>query len=70
VRSSVKESIGVVVVGGGQVGLAVSHGLTDLGVEHVVVERGRVGQTWRDRWDSFSLSQTPSTGRERGAHRG
>jgi cation diffusion facilitator CzcD-associated flavoprotein CzcO len=45
----------VVVVGGGQAGLAVSYELTALEVGHVVLERGRVGQTWRDRWDSFSL---------------
>jgi putative flavoprotein involved in K+ transport len=45
----------VAVVGGGQAGLAVSHELTARGVEHVVLERGRVGQTWRDRWDSFCL---------------
>src|SRR3954468_24183101 len=44
-----------VVVGGGQAGLAVSHELTRAGVPHVVLERGRVGQTWRDRWDSFCL---------------
>jgi Pyridine nucleotide-disulphide oxidoreductase len=50
-----EESIGVVVVGGGQAGLAVSHELTALGVEHLVLERGRVGQAWRDRWDSFCL---------------
>lgn len=49
------ERFGVVVVGGGQAGLAVSHELTGLGVEHVVLDRGRVGQTWRDRWDSFCL---------------
>ena len=49
------ERFGVVVVGGGQAGLAVSHELTALGVKHVVLERGRVGQTWRDRWDSFCL---------------
>ena len=45
----------VVVVGAGQAGLAASHGLTAAGVEHVVLERGRVAQTWRDRWDSFCL---------------
>jgi len=45
----------VVVVGGGQAGLAVSRELAGRGVEHVVLERGRVGQTWRDRWDSFCL---------------
>jgi putative flavoprotein involved in K+ transport len=55
VSSSSQESTGVVVLGGGQAGLAVSHELTDLGIEHVVLERGRVGQTWRDRWDSFCL---------------
>jgi putative flavoprotein involved in K+ transport len=49
------ESVAVVVVGGGQAGLAVSHELTGLSVEHVVLERDRVGQTWRDRWDSFCL---------------
>ena len=45
----------VVVLGAGPAGLAVSHELTALGIEHAVVERGRVGQTWRDRWDSFCL---------------
>ena len=43
------------VIGAGQAGLAVSHELTELGIEHVVLERGRVGQAWRDRWDSFCL---------------
>jgi putative flavoprotein involved in K+ transport len=45
----------VVIVGGGQAGLAVSHELTQAGVEHMVLERGRVGSTWRGRWDSFCL---------------
>jgi putative flavoprotein involved in K+ transport len=45
----------VVVVGGGQAGLAMSRELTVRGVEHAVLERGRVGQSWRDRWDSFCL---------------
>lgn len=49
------EHIDVAVVGGGQAGLATSHELTALGVEHVVLERGRVGQTWRGRWDTFCL---------------
>jgi putative flavoprotein involved in K+ transport len=47
------ERVDVAVVGGGQAGLAVSHELTKAGVEHPVLERGRVGQTWRGRWDSF-----------------
>ena len=44
-----------VVVGGGQAGLAASRELTEAGVPHVVLERGRVGQSWRGRWDSFCL---------------
>ena len=45
----------VVVIGAGQAGLAVSRGLTVRGAEHVVLERARVAQSWRDRWDSFTL---------------
>lgn len=45
----------VVVIGAGQAGLAVSHELTSLGIDHVVLERARVGETWRARWDSFCL---------------
>ncbi len=45
----------VVVVGAGQAGLAVSHELTALGTDHVVLERGKIGSTWRARWDSFCL---------------
>src|SRR3954471_5528040 len=48
--------IDCVVVGGGPAGLATSAALTRRGVEHVILERGRVGQTWRtQRWDSFRL---------------
>src|SRR5678815_5037115 len=49
------EWVAVAVVGAGQAGLATSCELTRVGVEHVVLERGRIGQTWRDRWDSFCL---------------
>jgi putative flavoprotein involved in K+ transport len=44
-----------VVIGAGQAGLAVSQRLRAAGVEHVVLERGRVAQAWRDRWASFTL---------------
>ncbi|TMF43331.1 MAG: FAD-dependent oxidoreductase, partial [Chloroflexi bacterium] len=49
------DAVGLVVIGGGQAGLAVSHELTRLDIEHVVLEKGRIGQTWRDRWESFCL---------------
>jgi putative flavoprotein involved in K+ transport len=45
----------VVVVGAGPAGLSVSHQLTTLGIDHVVLERARVGETWRGFWDSFCL---------------
>lgn len=46
-----------VVVGAGPAGLAASAALTGRGIEHLVLERGRVGETWRtQRWDSFRLN--------------
>jgi putative flavoprotein involved in K+ transport len=46
----------VVVVGGGQAGLAASWQLTRHGIDHVVLERDRLAASWRDqRWDEFCL---------------
>src|ERR1700761_94825 len=48
------EEVEVVVVGGGQAGVAMSEHLGVAGVPHVVLERGRVAQQWRSgRWDSL-----------------
>jgi putative flavoprotein involved in K+ transport len=48
--------IDVVIIGGGQAGLAMSRCLTDRRVAHVVLERGRVAERWRtERWDSLRL---------------
>jgi len=45
-----------IVVGAGQAGIATSHELAARGVDHLVLEAGRIGQTWRTRrWDSFRL---------------
>ena len=44
-----------IVVGAGQAGLAVSHELTAAGLDHTVLERGEVANTWRRRWDTFCL---------------
>ncbi len=45
------------VVGAGPAGLAASAALAARGVEHVILERGRAGETWRSqRWDSFRLN--------------
>lgn len=44
----------VVVIGGGQAGLAMSAVLRDRGRDHVVLERFRTGERWRsERWDSL-----------------
>jgi putative flavoprotein involved in K+ transport len=46
----------VVVIGAGQAGLATSAWLARVGLDHVVLERSRVGASWRERrWDSFRL---------------
>jgi putative flavoprotein involved in K+ transport len=47
--------IDVIVIGGGQAGLAMSHALTARGIDHVVLERGRVAERWRGTWDSLRL---------------
>ena len=53
------QDVETVVVGAGHAGLAASWALAERGVEHVVLEEGRIGQTWRtDRWDSFRLNTT------------
>jgi putative flavoprotein involved in K+ transport len=46
----------VLVVGGGQAGLAISYCLTQRGLEHLVLERDTMAHNWYDaRWDSFCL---------------
>lgn len=51
------ERVETVIVGGGQAGLSAAYYLTQLGREHVVLERAaRPAHAWRDdRWDSFTL---------------
>jgi putative flavoprotein involved in K+ transport len=45
-----------VIVGAGQAGLAMSRCLTDLSIDHVVLERGRIAERWQsERWDSLRL---------------
>ena len=50
-----------VVVGAGAAGVTTSRALADSGVEHVVLERGEIGNSWAtQRWDSFRLN-TPGS---------
>jgi putative flavoprotein involved in K+ transport len=46
----------VVVIGAGQSGLALSRFLIDRSINHVLLERGEVANSWRrERWDSLRL---------------
>lgn len=49
------EPVGTVVIGAGQAGLANSYALAERGLDHVVLERGRIGEAWRGRWDSLCM---------------
>ncbi len=45
-----------VVIGAGQAGLAMSRCLAERSIDHVVLERGEVANSWRtERWDSLTL---------------
>jgi putative flavoprotein involved in K+ transport len=44
------------VIGAGHAGLAISRFLTDHSIDHVVIERGEVANSWRrERWESLRL---------------
>jgi putative flavoprotein involved in K+ transport len=45
-----------IIIGAGQSGLAMSRHLTNRSIDHVVLERGEVANSWRtERWDSLRL---------------
>ena len=46
----------VIIVGGGQAGLSASYGLTQKKIDHLILDRGEIGDSWaKRRWDSFCL---------------
>jgi putative flavoprotein involved in K+ transport len=46
-----------IVVGAGVAGLSASYHLKKYGLDHIVFDRGRIGESWRSqRWDSFRLN--------------
>src|SRR5258706_10792972 len=58
--SAQPERIEVVVIGAGQAGLSVGYHLSRLGIRFVILEANRrIGDPWRNRWDSLRLF-TPS----------
>jgi putative flavoprotein involved in K+ transport len=55
-RSGTIEHFTTIVIGAGHVGLAASRCLTERSIDHVVLERGEVANSWRrERWDSLRL---------------
>ena len=53
------ERVQVVVIGAGQAGLSVGYHLAQLGIQFVILEaRERIGDSWRERWDSLRLFTT------------
>jgi putative flavoprotein involved in K+ transport len=64
----VTDRLETIVIGGGQAGLATSYFLTQRSREHVVLEQGRVADTWRTkRWDGFYLN-TPNWAQQLPGH--
>jgi putative flavoprotein involved in K+ transport len=46
----------VIIIGAGQAGLAMSHQLSQRGIDHVILDRGRIAERWRsERWHSLKL---------------
>jgi putative flavoprotein involved in K+ transport len=49
----------VIVIGAGYSGLAASYYLKNYGLDHVIFERGKIGESWHSqRWDSFRFNST------------
>ena len=47
----------VIVIGGGHAGVSLSYHLKNAGLNHLVLERGVVGESWRSqRWHSFRMN--------------
>jgi len=45
-----------IIIGAGHAGLAISHCLTERSIEHTIIERGEIANSWRhERWDSLTL---------------
>jgi len=52
-----KKPLDVVVIGAGHAGLSISRHLALNNLKHIVLERGKIGESWLSkRWDSFKLN--------------
>src|SRR3954463_781873 len=54
--STTTETLDVLIIGGGQAGLAMGYQLRETGLTYLIVERNaRLGESWRQRFDSLAL---------------
>src|SRR5580765_8003825 len=54
--ASRRPSFDVIVIGGGQAGLAVGYHLAQAGLRFIILDASeRIGDSWRNRWDSLRL---------------
>jgi putative flavoprotein involved in K+ transport len=52
-------TLDIIVVGAGYSGLCASYHLKKRGLEHIVLERNKIGDSWRtQRWDNFRFNST------------
>ncbi len=55
-RPPVVGDVTTIIIGAGQAGLAASRCLDQRGIDHLILERGEVANSWRrERWDSLKL---------------
>jgi putative flavoprotein involved in K+ transport len=55
-KPSIPSHASVVVIGGGQAGLAMSYHLGQSGIDHVILEKNQIAHAWKtQRWDAFCL---------------
>src|SRR5215472_15541713 len=55
-KEGIMRQTDAIIIGAGQAGLAMSYCLGRLGIDNVVLERGRLAERWRsERWDSLRL---------------
>ena len=53
---SSKESFNTIIIGAGQAGLAGGYYLSQRGDDYIILDQNaRIGESWRDRWDSLRL---------------
>ena len=56
VKASPNRRVTTIIIGAGHAGLAMSRCLTERSIDHVLLERGEIANTWKtERWDTLTL---------------